>query len=246
MSTFCYIYWGWFGVGVWGWGGFLEPENSAARELHPASRHLDVRRGSSTGICMRLAGWMTMRFLLAATLGLAVLPSCLARTVYSLDSDWRFALQKAAPLAPCPAGTWTIDLDGQQTMGLQQAQAIDELRCAETCCSDAACETYQFCNSTSCGSGPPQQPSCWVGKYKGAETQPGAGWYGKARRTHPAPAPPPSPSPHTSCAEPWCEAAFDDSGWRSLAVPHDFVVEGTFSPEGDKSHGYLLGGVGLR
>lgn len=37
---------------------------------------------------------------------------------------------------------------------------------------------------------------------------------------------------------------FDDSGWRVLHLPHDFVVEGTFTPQADASHGSLLTDVG--
>ena len=39
---------------------------------------------------------------------------------------------------------------------------------------------------------------------------------------------------------------FDDSKWRSLDIPHDFVIEGTFDKDAaDKSHGFLPYGVGL-
>jgi beta-galactosidase len=32
---------------------------------------------------------------------------------------------------------------------------------------------------------------------------------------------------------------FDDSGWRTVHLPHDFVVEGTFDEHADRNHGYL-------
>lgn len=32
---------------------------------------------------------------------------------------------------------------------------------------------------------------------------------------------------------------YDDSGWRHVDVPHDFIVEGTFDPKANKDHGYL-------
>ncbi len=35
-----------------------------------------------------------------------------------------------------------------------------------------------------------------------------------------------------------------DKGWRRVDVPHDFVVEQTFTPTGDRSHGYLPKGIG--
>ncbi len=36
---------------------------------------------------------------------------------------------------------------------------------------------------------------------------------------------------------------YDDSAWRTLDLPHDWAVEGDFSPDSDVSHGYLPGGV---
>ena len=33
--------------------------------------------------------------------------------------------------------------------------------------------------------------------------------------------------------------AFDDSKWRVVHLPHDYVVEGTFDPQGDTGHGSL-------
>ncbi len=37
---------------------------------------------------------------------------------------------------------------------------------------------------------------------------------------------------------------FDDSAWRIVDLPHDFVVEGTFDPAHNMDHGYLPHGVG--
>ena len=88
--------------------------------------------------------------------------------IYSLDSGWKFSLEGSAPIAPCPPNAFTKSLDGQQTLGLKEASAITEERCADECCADPSCETYQFCNSSVCGSGPPQQPSCWIGRLTGA------------------------------------------------------------------------------
>jgi beta-galactosidase len=38
-------------------------------------------------------------------------------------------------------------------------------------------------------------------------------------------------------------AKFDDSAWRSLDVPHDWLIEGVFDPSGNVSHGFLQPGV---
>ena len=40
----------------------------------------------------------------------------------------------------------------------------------------------------------------------------------------------------------WCLPATDDSQWRGVSVPHDFVVEGTFDKGADKSHGWVQSG----
>jgi len=37
---------------------------------------------------------------------------------------------------------------------------------------------------------------------------------------------------------------FNDAGWRAVDLPHDWVVEGTFTREAGPSHGYLPTGVG--
>jgi beta-galactosidase len=49
----------------------------------------------------------------------------------------------------------------------------------------------------------------------------GAHWLGAARALPVAPRPPPPPVADGAEAE-----GFDDSGWRSLSIPHDFVIEG--------------------
>jgi beta-galactosidase len=164
---------------------------------------------------------------------------------YSLDLHWKFALEVAAPISPCPAFAFASSLDGQKTTGLVEKSAITEERCASECCSDSTCETYQFCNSTDCGSGPPQQPSCWIGRLTGAKTRPSKGWIGKGRDAPLTPPPPPPPPSETHCSEAWCHVGTDDSAWRSVSVPHDFVVEGKFTPAADVSHGSLPYGVGL-
>ena len=42
----------------------------------------------------------------------------------------------------------------------------------------------------------------------------------------------------------YCQPSFDDSNWRVIDVPHDFVVEGSFTRSADQAHGYLPFGVG--
>ena len=68
-----------------------------------------------------------------------------------------------------------------------------------------------------------------------AQCQQARGWVSRGRN---ASAPPPPPVPGR-CADPGCAPGTDDSGWRVVNLPHDFVVEGDPSEAADKSHGYL-------
>lgn len=43
---------------------------------------------------------------------------------------------------------------------------------------------------------------------------------------------------------PVAEADFDDKAWRTVRLPHDFVVEGTFAQKEDTSHGFLPKDIG--
>lgn len=45
--------------------------------------------------------------------------------------------------------------------------------------------------------------------------------------------------PPQSCPESPVCTEYVDSSWRSIDVPHDFIVEGTFTPTADRNHGYL-------
>ena len=167
-----------------------------------------------------------------------------ARVIYDLDHDWKFELKGGGPAAHCTGSDpFPQDLGSNQTSGLEQASAITEATCADACCGESSCETYQFCNASSCGCGPPQQACCWIGKYTGAKTGAGKGWVSRARTVVPTPTP--APGPAESCSEEWCAPTTDDSQWRSVEIPHDFVVEGTFSSSADKVHGYLPFGIGF-
>ena len=103
------------------------------------------------------------------------------RTTFSLNADWKFTRADRIPVEPCASGTWTQDASNVEVLGLHQVQAITESLCAEECCNDPTCQVYQYCNSSDCGSGPPQQASCWVGVGSWPSTHPSKGWIGKAR-----------------------------------------------------------------
>eukprot|EP00937_MAST-01D_sp_MAST-1D-sp2_P002554 g2554.t1 len=167
------------------------------------------------------------------------------RTVFALDHGWKYTLEGSAPapLKPCQPADFPTDMTDKVTNGLTEKQAIDEQECATACCSSNGCETYQWCNSSACGYGPPSQGSCWVGAVTGASTTTGKGWFSRARTAPPTP--PPTPVPASGCPAAWCRQDTDDSSWRTLSVPHDFVLEGNFTSSADKSHGYLPYGAGL-
>ena len=56
---------------------------------------------------------------------------------------------------------------------------------------------------------------------------------------------PHAPCPYISPCPTWprptlgCDVNYSDAGWRSVNLPHDFVVEGSFNKYADGRHGYL-------
>eukprot|EP00041_Stephanoeca_diplocostata_P035007 m.1217283 g.1217283 ORF g.1217283 m.1217283 type:complete len:792 (-) comp24617_c1_seq18:2782-5157(-) len=180
---------------------------------------------SSSTICVAL-----MLFAVSVSLALGS-----RRQKYSLDLNWKFALDDvpSGGFGPsCSANTWTKNLNGQQCLGLQQVGgAHDEDDCARACCNSAACEVYQWCNTTDCM--PSAQDACWIGRMSRCSDS--KGWVSQGRTMPPAP--PPGPG---TCNDPRCQSNFVDTNWTTINVPHDFIVEGIFNATtGDKSHGYL-------
>jgi hypothetical protein len=152
------------------------------------------------------------------------------RTRFLLDNDWRFQLN-SEPFPSCkdPNATFPIVLDNKQCLGLTQSTATSLQECIDACCSMSSCEVYQFCDKAPCS----PVGSCWIGQM--SSCQDGNGWISRGRHAGPPP---------SGCDQPECDPSTDDSSWRKLDLPHDFVVEGTFSPSADKSHGYLPFGIG--
>ncbi len=72
--------------------------------------------------------------------------------------------------------------------------------------------------------------SCWIGSM--SSCQAASGWVSRGRNAS-------APSPPAVCTDPGCLPSTNDSSWRSLNLPHDFVVEGNFSQGADMAHGYL-------
>ena len=110
------------------------------------------------------------------------------------------------------------------------ANTADE--CQAACCTDYSCLVWQWeQGSSSSGAG------CWLGNDCSQNTTNSA-WLSGMRS---APQPPNPPMPNTPCtnASQPCSQSYNDSAWRVVNTPHDFVVEGNFSESADRGHGYL-------
>lgn len=126
---------------------------------------------------------------------------------------------------------WPTDLSNKQCLGLTQVSATDAASCLAQCCQDDSCQTYQWCPA----GGPCTTPgTCWIGPASDCNHD-APGWVSRGRPG----SPPPPPAPGAQCSDPGCLPGTDDSGWRSLNLPHDFVVEGDPVPSGPESQGYL-------
>ena len=183
-----------------------------------------------------------MLALAATALAALVATAAAQRSVASLNVGWKFVTDKPPTPPACndPEGTFPLPYDNKQCDGLSaQAQAGNLDACIDSCCSDAACEVYQWCAPgqpcDSAGSG----GGCWTGSLSGGCTD-GQGWQSRGRHVQP----PPPPPPGTDCTDPRCQPGTDDSAWRVVNVPHDFVVEFNFSQSADTSHGFLPYGIG--
>ena len=64
-------------------------------------------------------------------------------------------------------------------------------------------------------------------------------WTSFARTSAPGPGPGPGPKPPCTDASTPCAQNYDDSAWRTVNTPHDFIVEGVANPSCDRGHGYL-------
>jgi beta-galactosidase len=186
------------------------------------------------------------------------LQDCASAASISLDRGWRFQLGNVAnEKLSCEAGAvneWTGSLEGWVCPAWPRKGFGDawrtEAECALYCCSEPSCIGYLY-NGTApntCGREDGCTPSCLVGEsldtcYK---AQPGAVGFtsGMKRSATPAKIPiPPASGPH--------EANYNDSRWRQVSAPHDFIIESNPDPgpmgprhfrqrgvQNDWSHGY--------
>ena len=158
---------------------------------------------------------------------------------YLLDINWHFELNTVAPQCTDPNSTFPMDLDNKVCSGLHANPNVASLEsCIDTACADDTSNVYQWCpiGATNCN----DPGGCWTGPVDVASCSPSQGWVSRGRST----LPPPPPDANSTCVVSWCKPATDDSSWRSLNLPHDFVVEGNFSKSASMSQGYLPFGVG--
>lgn len=159
------------------------------------------------------------------------------RNRYLLDNDFKFSLIGGPNPSPCanPNDFNDTSYMNKQCMGLNAAAyANDEASCLAACCADVTCTVYQWCPPGNPNCQP--SPSCWIGNPTSCNAAVNNSWSSKGRRA--LPPPPPGPGPG-GCTDPGCQPGTDDSKWRVLNLPHDFVVEGQFSQTAVESHGYL-------
>jgi hypothetical protein len=176
-----------------------------------------------------------MRFSIATAALLA--PLAAARTTLDFNADWRFVLgdEPNWPAATCPVAfnqSVTVRCDGLSSLGSTPSAAA----CLSSACA-AGLPLYQWCSPGNCSSG--DAGACWAGTLQdcAAGNGTGAGWV-SAAATQPFP-PGPAPMPPPACPGDRACAAYDDAAWRTVRVPHDYVVEGAPVSTADRNHGYL-------
>lgn len=188
----------------------------------------------------------------ASAVAAALLPrAAAARSRTSFDFGWKFVLGDqgfkpdaetgtalvASPLsAPSLFCEFNKNITGTQCFGLTSypdASTIDE--CQAACCMDYTCLVWQW-DAANAGNGP-----CWGGA-DCSNNGSSAGWTSFVRAP---PSPPNPPVPNTPCTDVKtpCAQGFNDSAWRTVNTPHDFVVEGVPTESADRGE-RITGRVG--
>ena len=161
---------------------------------------------------------------LIASFAMAGLLAVSSATRASVDVSfgWRFQLGKSTPTS-CASSDFPTSLDGQRVLGLSAASATDAASCMQAACAQGA-ELFQWCTGAGakCGAA-----SCWIGDWPGS-SEAEAGWV-SSRNNGSVPMPTP----------PEAAAAYDDSKWNILDLPHDFEVTGVYAAGQNGGEGFL-------
>jgi hypothetical protein len=144
-----------------------------------------------------------------------------ARKKDNLSLGWRFHLGEVSRPGSCSASSFPIDKNGTQCLGLSQAtSATTPSECVNACCASSSCTLWQFDQNGL---------ACWLGN-DCSQNLTGPPWIGAAADV---------PVPNTNCTGTPCDPAYDDSTWRTVNAPHDFIIEGNFDPAYPASKGAL-------
>ena len=172
-----------------------------------------------------------------------------ARTRQTFDFGWQYILgdlgytpsvSSSDVAVPVTAVTdpgsgfcaFSENITGTQCYGLNaigDALTIDE--CAAACCLDYSCYLWQWDSSNN-------QGSCWTGSTC-TQNVSNPDWISFRRSSPPTPPGPPVTQPPCTDSSKPCAPGYDDSTWRTVNTPHDFIVEGAPNPDCDRGHGYL-------
>ena len=175
---------------------------------------------------------------------LALLPVVTAaRSRSTFDFGWKYFLGDGGYTPSITTSVTVADpgpnfcafsnnITGTQCYGLNaigNALTIDE--CAAACCLDYSCLLWQWDSSNN-------QGSCWTGS-SCTQNVSNPAWISFQRNSPPTPPGPPITQPPCTDNSKQCAQGFDDSTWRTVNTPHDFIVEGAPNPDCDRGHGYL-------
>mmetsp|Transcript_5809 Transcript_5809/g.9915 ORF Transcript_5809/g.9915 Transcript_5809/m.9915 type:complete len:1008 (+) Transcript_5809:57-3080(+) len=176
---------------------------------------------------------MIMRGAIVAVLHLHVV---FCREVQNFDSDWLFELQKVDQKQHCEDNEFPEIMDGSQCYGLKHAEYADQnvSSCRDACCQMTTCEVWQYCAE---GAGCNVPNTCWIGKKEGSCNK-AKGWTSRGRTPFLRP-------PNSKCTNARCVRDTDDSKWKNITLPHDFVLENEVKKDGtDPMHGFKQVGIG--
>jgi hypothetical protein len=164
------------------------------------------------------------------------------RACWPTSAQWKFLRGESPGYnstgSSCSISEFSINMTGMRCNGLRRASNGDAgvTACRAACCSAGeGCEIFQYDPNNGA------QGACWVGKLPpDPETDcvPDDAWTSQARDTPGGPYTPPTPGKQSCPESPAC-VDYADTDWRSINVPHDFIVEGTFSPNATENHGFL-------
>ena len=157
--------------------------------------------------------------------GLVSLEAQNVRNDTLLQDGWKFHLYDPNSQDLCPSDAFTPFNSMSCTTWARKAaygETVDS--CRSYCCGDPQCGGWVFQTDGFA--------ACLIsnGENTGACSSAGDDWIGGIRSVPAAPVLPPQDGPQT--------ANYDDSAWREVSIPHDYIIEQTPSPDAEMSHGF--------